>query len=1486
VLAVSPIGASGLNLFAGTKSGLYLSTNNGTSWTAVNTGMANTYIKSLAVSPTGTGGTNLFAGTNGGVYLSTNNGTSWLPINNGLGNNDNGVESFAIVNGTDIFAETFGSGVYLSTNAGTSWTSVNTGLTYPGSGSLVVSGNYLFAGTSSGVWMRPLSEMITNIQAANTSSATGITSTTATLNGAVNPNGTSTTVQFDYGTTTSYGNTATASQSPVTGSSAVSVSANITGLTPNTLYHFRVKATSGGVTIYGADSTFTTLPNVVSTKVSVNLPTLIRQQGSSPEWINITVGDLTGQNVSAFQFTLSYTKSVIYIDSAITGPVAAGGSFVFNADTVNQQIKVAFASANALSGSGTLVQLKVHYINSGTSPLAFNNTFEFNEGTPVASVTEGSITVSSNVQLPPTVTTLSATTIGSTSSTLNGIANANGSSTTVQFDYGTTTSYSTTVTASQSPLTGSSNVSVSANIISLTPNTLYHYRVKATNSAGTTYGTDSTFTTLSTSQFWVQTNGPYPYVEILTLAINSSGYVFAGTNGSAAYLSTNNGTSWTQLYKGLSNSHVRSLAINSAGYVFAGTDGGVNLSTNNGTSWTPINSGLETDTLVQTLAINSAGYIFAGTSSGGVFLSTNNGTSWSPVNNGLTTGNVHTLAINSSDYFFAGTVGGGVFLSTNNGSSWSPVNTGITNTSIWTLAVNSSGNVFAGTYGGGVFLSTNNGTSWTAQNNGLPNGSYIYSLAINSAGYLFAGMGNLNLGVYASTNNGTSWALAGLQDNNVSAVAVNSSGYVFAGTYAAGVYRTSNPTVYIPIPQAPVLASPANSSTGISINPALSWNVSTGSTSYRLQVSADSTFATTIYDTSGVTFTSKIISSLSYQVKYFWRVNATNTAGTSGWSNIWNFTTISNINLVVITNSATNITQTAAYLNGTVNPNGISSTTVQFDYGTSISYGTTVYASPNPVTGNSNINVYANINGLTANTLYHFRLKAINSNGTSYGADSTFITLNVNVQPSPSVTTLSATSIGSTSATLNGMVNANGASSAVQFDYGTSTSYGATITASLTTGSTPVNDSAQIGNLTPYTLYHYRVEATNSGGTSHGSDMTFTTKFIYPSSISLSQSYTFGDPTQSSSYKLIGLPGNLNSLLTQILPGTPKQDWDAYYDNGAADNSYSITLNNGWNVISNPFDKSVVWDSVISVNSLDSNLIIYGWNSGWSTPGSFDPYKGYYFYNQHNLPSLKIPYNPNGTIGKSIIKAAVFNLNDGTGPLRMSLNIGNEEKSFVIISIDSTSSNDYDIHDLLAPPGDFEDAGITLHNEKLSINYKNLLKESRPMMGSGQAFDINITDKQKKQVILKSEGVNNFKVSEVFLLDIYNSRLYNLKENNSIVLNPNQESKYQILIGNTDFIKTAEKEILPTEFKLFQNYPNPFNPVTTIEYSIPNTSFVTIKVYNILGKEVATLVNEEKQAGNFSVQLAIGNKQLASGVYFYRMQAGSFVNTKKLVLLK
>lgn len=89
---------------------------------------------------------------------------------------------------------------------------------------------------------------------------------------------------------------------------------------------------------------------------------------------------------------------------------------------------------------------------------------------------------------------------------------------------------------------------------------------------------------------------------------------------------------------------------------------------------------------------------------------------------------------------------------------------------------------------------------------------------------------------------------------------------------------------------------------------------------------------------------------------------------------------------------------------------------------------------------------------------------------------------------------------------------------------------------------------------------------------------------------------------------------------------------------------------------------------------------------------------------------------------------------------------------------------------------------------------------------------------------------------------------------------------------------------LPSRYKLFQNYPNPFNPTTTINYSIPKASFVTIKVYDLLGKEVATLVNEVKSIGNYNVEF--NASILTSGIYFYRMKAGSFVETKKLILLK
>lgn len=104
-------------------------------------------------------------------------------------------------------------------------------------------------------------------------------------------------------------------------------------------------------------------------------------------------------------------------------------------------------------------------------------------------------------------------------------------------------------------------------------------------------------------------------------------------------------------------------------------------------------------------------------------------------------------------------------------------------------------------------------------------------------------------------------------------------------------------------------------------------------------------------------------------------------------------------------------------------------------------------------------------------------------------------------------------------------------------------------------------------------------------------------------------------------------------------------------------------------------------------------------------------------------------------------------------------------------------------------------------------------------------------------------------------------------------------------------LSVDNEETIPTTFSLEQNYPNPFNPNTVISYRFPVNGNVTLKVYDLLGNEVATLVNEYKAAGSYEVEFTShsglsGIRELPSGVYFYQLRAGSFVQTKRMVLLK
>ena len=119
-----------------------------------------------------------------------------------------------------------------------------------------------------------------------------------------------------------------------------------------------------------------------------------------------------------------------------------------------------------------------------------------------------------------------------------------------------------------------------------------------------------------------------------------------------------------------------------------------------------------------------------------------------------------------------------------------------------------------------------------------------------------------------------------------------------------------------------------------------------------------------------------------------------------------------------------------------------------------------------------------------------------------------------------------------------------------------------------------------------------------------------------------------------------------------------------------------------------------------------------------------------------------------------------------------------------------------------------------------------------------------------------------------------NGNLYAATINNSVWKRPIPEMT----------VITGVKKETPSGFALHQNYPNPFNPTTSIEYTLDKRQFVSLKVYDILGREVATLINEEKPAGSYQVKFDAAG--LSSGVYLYRIRAGKNSETRKMILMR
>ncbi len=286
------------------------------------------------------------------------------------------------------------------------------------------------------------------------------------------------------------------------------------------------------------------------------------------------------------------------------------------------------------------------------------------------------------------------------------------------------------------------------------------------------------------------------------------------------------------------------------------------------------------------------------------------------------------------------------------------------------------------------------------------------------------------------------------------------------------------------------------------------------------------------------------LTSLTPNTTYHYRISATNHTGTSQGSDS-SFETTTSQPPAVVTDAASPVAQTSATLNATVNPEDETISDCHFEYGTEESYGTSIPCSSLPGGGTSPVPVTLNLTSLTPNTTYHYRISATNHTGTSQGSDSSFRTS----VATPTALTGSASLVGEVSAELNATVNPNGHTvSDCHFEYGTEESYGTSIPCSSLPGggTSPVPVTVNLTSLTPNTTYHYRISATNSGGTTDGGDGHFSTTAVET-------------PELGRCVKLAKATGRFKTALcTATSPGenTGKYEWEPW---PATNNGFKTT---------------------------------------------------------------------------------------------------------------------------------------------------------------------------------------------------------------------------------------------------------------------------------------------------------------------------------------
>lgn len=307
----------------------------------------------------------------------------------------------------------------------------------------------------------------------------------------------------------------------------------------------------------------------------------------------------------------------------------------------------------------------------------------------------------------------------------------------------------------------------------------------------------------------------------------------------------------------------------------------------------------------------------------------------------------------------------------------------------------------------------------------------------------------------------------------------------------------------------------------------------------------------------------------------------------------------------------------------------------------------------------------------------------------------------------------------------------------------------------------------------------------------------------------------------------------------------------------------------GWKAITSPYTFDV---------EVDSSVILYKYETG---TGSFRltsvmrPGVGYY------VPDgiQQITFTNHGIYYPDLFPKQLSNLS-WLSDLKVK-GRNEEEQLYIGFRDNNLEKAGSDISKIPSVPKVFDGLSAYLSGDEKTYS------AAIELLDEGHIFDLIVANSLEDDIIRFSENLfselpNGF---STVIFDLQTNQI--VDENRQITIIKNKSYKFKYIAGTSEFIEKSIEEIkanVPAEFRLYNNFPNPFNPTTTIKFSIPYNSNVSLKIYDLLGREVESLLSDYKNAGTYEITFNASN--LASGIYFYRITTDKNSDTKKLMLLK